>query len=95
MGAGALGAYLILHYYQNCEFKNNGLIQCSRSLQDVLTGLVPVHMHTQLEPGQLDYDTVLEHWYYQIIMYMIPSRIDTIELPSLARVSLYPRFATW
>ena len=48
----------------------------------------------QLDPGRLNYDLFLARW-DQIIMYSIPQRIYTIELPSLARIYIYRRFATW
>ena len=94
MGAGALGALLILHYSHNCEFKNTGLIQLYRYLQAILTGLLSVRMYMQLEPRQLEYYLFLARW-YQIRMYLIPSQIYTIELPSLVHVYLYCRFVNW
>ena len=94
MGAGALGAFLVLQYSHNCEFKNTGLIQLYWYLQAILTALLTVLMYTQLDPRQLEYYLFLARW-YQIRMYLIPLRIYTIELPSLARVYLYCRFATW
>ena len=94
LGAGALGAFRILHYSHNCEFKNTGLIQLYRYLQAILTGLLIVRMYTQLEPRQLEYYLFLARR-YQIRMYLITSRIYTMKLPSLARVYLYCRFATW
>ena len=39
-GAGALGDFPILHYVQNCEIKDNGLMACSWSLCDILTTIL-------------------------------------------------------
>ena len=90
----ALGDFPRLYYFRNCKIKNNFLKHFFRSLHAILTGLLPVHTYMQLDPFRLDYDLFLSEW-DQIRMYLSPSRIYRIWLPSLARVSNFRRFSTW
>ena len=62
LGVGTLGAFPLLHYFRNCEFKNTGLMQCFWSLQAILTGSILVRIYTKLESVRLSYDLFSEQW---------------------------------
>ena len=47
-GAGDLGDFTILHYFQNCEIKKTCLTNCLRSLRSIITKLILVRTYTQL-----------------------------------------------
>ena len=94
MGAGTLGYFPLLRHFRNHEFKSTGLIQFFLSLLAILTALLLVCTLTQPDTSRLDYDLFSVRC-YQIRMYFIPSRIYTIELPSLASVYIYHRLETW
>ena len=40
---GSLRDFSFLHYFQNYEIKNTGMINCFHALREILTGIFLVH----------------------------------------------------